>query len=1049
MKHRRYIVQEKLGAGGMGTVYTAKDRLTGETIALKRVLITSEKLAQDSNTNFLTALATEFRMLAGLRHPHIVRVIDYGFSFEEGQPQPYFTMEYLPASQTLTKAANDQPLELQVRLLTEMLMALAYLHRRGVIHRDLKPDNVLVNSSGQVKVLDFGLALEAASQSEINLDEGAVGTLAYMAPELFAEEAATVQSDLYAVGMLIYEIFTGRYPFNQKTITLLFNDIMYHVPDMSMFDPELSELLTRLLAKDPAARPSSAEEVIRELCEATEQPLPPESIAIRESFLQASRFVGRSAEMEQLRAALGQALDGQAAQIYLIGGESGVGKSRLLDELRTNALVKGAMVLRGQGIAEGGLPFQLWRDIARELALNMELNPLEASILKEIVPDIATLLDREVADAPQLSRGDGQQRLTLLLVDLLKRQTSPIVLLLEDLQWAEGSLAPLKQLMTVREQLTHLLVTGTYRDDERPDLPNLFPAAHPIKLSRLDDAAMADLTQSMLGHVGTQEKVLDLLKRETEGNAFFMVETVRALAEDAGTLSEIGNRTLPRHIFAGGVGQIIRRRLSRVPDSARPFLQEMAVAGRWLDWKIMQAISPRSLEDINLFLTACTDAGVLEVVEGRWRFSHDKLRETLLRDLSESERHDLHRKIALAIEAAYPGDEGYYEILLEHWRIVGDTDKELHYLVPVVRYLVDVRADFDRAVLLADRGLTLVDKTDRRYPALLNLLGKVKWQMNDYPSALQWAEQAQQAAERIGDPRTRADNLRIWGQVLSDKGDNPLAIDYFQQSLAIYRELGDQVGIADNLLTLGIVTHNQGDYTAASDYYHQSMAIYRELGDQIGIANNLGNLGNLAESQKDFTAGKNYAEQAMILFQAMGNQRGVAVCLSNIGNLAYQEGDYAVARSYLQQGLVMSREMGHRLHTAFALNMIGLIELAQNNLTAASSLFHEALFVGDAIDTVPVVLDALVSWARLRLRTKGEVFAAELAGLTENHPSLDDEVRVGELARLKRELSEVLPADDLSAALERGKTLDAKTVARKILLENADVEKKYQADTEG
>jgi tetratricopeptide (TPR) repeat protein len=451
----------------------------------------------------------------------------------------------------------------------------------------------------------------------------------------------------------------------------------------------------------------------------------------------------------------------------------------------------------------------------------------------------------------------------------------------------------------------------------------------------------------------------------------------------------------------------------------------------------MEAVSSGSMEDINTFLTVCADAGVLEIVEGRWRFTHDKLRETLLRDLHETERRDLHRKVATAIEAAYPNDESYHEILLEHWRIVGDTAKELHYLVPVVRSLVDFRADFDRAIVLAEHGLTLVGKTDKHRPTLLNLLGKVRWQMNDYPSALQWAEQARQIAEQIGDQQIRADSLRIQGQVMTDKGDYPLAIDYFQQSMAIYRELGDQIGIADNLLTLGIVKHNQADYPLANDYYQQSMAIYRELGDQIGIANNLGNLGNLAESQRDFTAAKTYAEQAMALFQATGNQRNVAICVSNIGNLAYQQGDYLVAKTYLQQGLVMSREAGHRLHTAFALNTIGLIELAQGNLASAAALFREALALGDAIDALPVVLNALVSLARLSLRTGAGVFAAELAGLTEHHPSLDDEVRVSDLAKLKHELEAALPADELAAALERGKVLDVKAVAKKFLAENA------------
>lgn len=1038
MKHRRYILQEKLGSGGMGEVYTAKDRLTGETIALKRVLITPEKMLDDGETNFLTALAVEFRTLAGLRHPNIVRVMDYGFTFEEGKAQPYFTMEYLPGAKPLTSAAADQPLEIQVRWLNEMLMALAYLHRRGVVHRDLKPDNVLVDSSGLVKVLDFGLALGTAEKANAHQHEGMAGTIGYMAPELFAGETATVRSDLYAVGILIYEVLTGKYPFNQKSVTDLLNDIMNANPDLSGLNHPLDMLLVRLLAKNPLERQTSADELIRELCAATNQPLPPESLAVRESFLQASRFVGRIPEIGQLKSALDTLFvpaEGQQAQIYLIGGESGVGKSRLLDELRTNALVKGAMVLRGQGIAEGGLPFQLWRDIARELALNTVLSDLEASILKEIVPDIATLLFREVEDAPQLPGGLGQQRLTLTLVDLLKRQIQPIVLLLEDLQWA-GDLASLKQIVTVRQQFTHLLIIGTYRDDERPNLAAEFPGVHTIKLHRLDETAIVELTESMIGEAGTQQEVLNLLKRETEGNAFFIVETVRALAEDAGTLNNIGNRTLPQQVFAGGVGQIIRRRLSRVPDFARPLLQKMAVAGRWLDLKIMRAASSRSTEDVNIFLTTCADAGVLEIVEGRWRFAHDKLRETLLHDLSETERKELHRTIAIAIETVYPDDENYYEILLEHWRVVDDTAKALQYFVPAVSHLVDIRADFDRAVLLADYGMTLVDKTDRHYPALLNLLGKVRWQTNDYPSALQSVEQARQIAEQIGDQQGRADSLRIQGQVLTDQGDFSLANDYFRQSLSICRELADRQGIAENLLTLGIVAYNQGNSPLANDYYQQSMALYHELGNPVGIAYNLGNLGNVAESQGDFAAARDYAKQALTIFQAIGNRRNGAVCLANLGILAYQQRDYAAASDYIQQSLVMSHETGYRLLTAFALNTLGFIELALGNLMNSESLFHESLIMADDIDALPPLLKTLVGLARLRLQTGAGSFAAELSGLVEHHPSLDEELRLGELARLKHELEAMLSDDELVTALERGRTLDVKTVTKKILARN-------------
>ena len=157
----RYVLEQKLGEGGMGAVYRATDRLTQETVALKQVSIPGEKLqfaAQASNgksDSFRLALAQEFKTLASLRHPHIISVLDYGF---DNARQPYLTMELLENAPTLIEAGRDRPLSYQIELLVQLLQALAYLHRRGIIHRDLKPDNVLV-IDGQVKVLDFGLAV--------------------------------------------------------------------------------------------------------------------------------------------------------------------------------------------------------------------------------------------------------------------------------------------------------------------------------------------------------------------------------------------------------------------------------------------------------------------------------------------------------------------------------------------------------------------------------------------------------------------------------------------------------------------------------------------------------------------------------------------------------------------------------------------------------------------------------------------------------------------------------------------------------------------------
>ncbi|HEX2618986.1 MAG TPA: serine/threonine-protein kinase, partial [Phototrophicaceae bacterium] len=225
----RYRLLDKLGEGGMGAVYRVVDRLTGQTLALKQVTADESQLqfaSHSTDQDIRLSLAQEFRTLAGLRHPHIVSVMDYGFDDQRnGSRQPYFTMQLIEEAQSLTEYAANLDLPGKVRVLTEMLQALAYLHRRDIVHRDLKPANVLVTTEGVVKVMDFGLALHQ-SESTTNMYTGAVGTLAYMAPELFSDESASMQSDLYAVGIMIYEIFTGEFPFNIKNMGLLIGGIL-------------------------------------------------------------------------------------------------------------------------------------------------------------------------------------------------------------------------------------------------------------------------------------------------------------------------------------------------------------------------------------------------------------------------------------------------------------------------------------------------------------------------------------------------------------------------------------------------------------------------------------------------------------------------------------------------------------------------------------------------------------------------------------------------------------------------------------------------------
>jgi serine/threonine protein kinase/tetratricopeptide (TPR) repeat protein len=614
-------------------------------------------------------LAREFRLLSSLRHPNIISVLDYGF---DDELLPYFTMELLEGAETILQAARGRPLAGKVDLLAQMLQALAYLHRRGVIHRDLKPGNVMV-VDGRVKVLDFGVSILREREAESG--RFIVGTLAYMAPELLGGGSATESSDLYAVGVIAYEIFAGRYPFPTSSVLALREAILHDKPAMHGIDPEVAPIVARLLSKRAEDRPSGVDEVIAALSSRTGQPLSVETAATRESFLQAAELVGRDAELLALSEMLGNAATGKGSGA-LVGGESGVGKSRLIDELRARALVDGVVVLRGQAVREGG-PYHAFRDVLRGLVLRSEPDDLEAAVLQAVVPDIAALLDRDVPSLAAIDPEAAQARLSLVIDALLRRHKEPMLIVVEDLHWAGSeTLRLLAEIARVANELPLLLV-GTYRDDERPQLHADLPGMRVVKLKRLGPEGIAALAASMLGEAGRRPVVIERLSRETEGNPFFLVEVVRALAEDAGALSRVGQEPMPETVTAGGVHLIVRRRLDQVPRRARPLLEAAAVIGRRIDPALLHRLEPAV--DLDTWLETCADVAVLEVDEKSYRFAHDKLREGLLADLGGEAARALNRRIAEAIEAVYPGSSEHVAALARHWAIAGDTAKEAHY----------------------------------------------------------------------------------------------------------------------------------------------------------------------------------------------------------------------------------------------------------------------------------------------------------------------------------------------------------------------------------
>ena len=667
---RRYEHLGVLGRGSTGTVHRAHDRLHRRIVALKTATAESPDAGvfasrRDSQLGTSELLSREFVLLNRLRHPNVIASLDYGHD-ETGRA--FFTMDLQDNARTLREAARHEPATVRIDLLVQLLHALAYLHRRGLVHRDVKPENVLC-AGGFVKLVDFGLAVEAG-----HVDERPSGTLAYCAPEVLRGGPTSEKADLYAVGVIAYEMVAGRHPFDTSSSATLLRSVFHGHPDLGegAVEPRIGAVLRRLLARDPADRFDSAIDVIAELGRALDRRLPIETPSTRESFLQGAELVGRDAEMRRLRASLPE--PGSPGRAIVLSGESGVGKTRMLEELAVDAMVGGARVLRGQARHEGSRPYEPWRSVLRLLAMLTEPNDFETSVVAAVVPDVASVLGRDLPKARELDPEATHLRLVRVIEALLRRCPVPLVVVLEDMQWAgTESLKLFQRVQALAPEVAFLLIASCRAEGRA--IPKELSEAEHIALDRLGSGDVARLCNAVLGApLGEESKSLvDVVWRESRGNAFAALEVLRALADEAGGLERLAtfrsdDRVGPRS------ARLVDRRVQGLSDTDRAFLRTAAIAGRELDLDVLSAVHPDL--DVRHAAARAAEATLLSSVQGRWWFAHDKLRDAIVDALSDDERRRIHAALARAVVAVAPRS---VSTLAHHFRAAGDSASEKTY----------------------------------------------------------------------------------------------------------------------------------------------------------------------------------------------------------------------------------------------------------------------------------------------------------------------------------------------------------------------------------
>jgi class 3 adenylate cyclase len=790
----RYEVKRFLGEGGRKRVYLAHDTVLERDVAIG--LVKTSGLDEEGRVRVLR----EAQSMARLGdHPHVVTVHDIG----EEQGEPYIVSQYMAggALDALLESAPDRRLDVETTLeiAQGVTQALEHAHARGIVHRDLKPANVFLTETGMAKLGDFGLAFSMERQ-RVTQAGMIVGTVSYMAPEQALGQRPDAKSDLYSLGALLYEMATGRPPFQGDDLVSVISQHQraepvkpsWHAADLP---PDLEDLIMQLLEKRPDQRPTAAEAYARLR---NVRPVEQDALARARAgedgveSLAEGVFVGREPEVERLRQALEGAFDGQGRLMMLVG-EPGIGKTRTAQELSTYARVRGARVLVGRSYEGEGAPaYWPWLQMARAYIHDADPETLVSDMgsgasdigqvmsdLQDLIPGLSTSASQSLE--PEQARFRFFDSITTFLKNAAMRE--PLVLFLDDLHWADGPSLRLLQFVARELSDSHLLVVGTYRDVA-------LGRRHPLSQA-LADLSREGLVERVPLHGLTEQEVERFIEvtasihpprslvravyGETEGNPFFVSEIVSLMASE-GTLDDAGQLDQFTVTIPQGVREVVGRRLDRLSEDCNRVLAVASAIGREFSVEIVERVADLGRDRVLELLEEAEGQRIVSDASQpgalRFSFSHALVREALYEELGVTQRVRLHRRIAEAIEEICGDDrEAHLGELAHHFLQAQELERAIDYSTEAGKRAVSLMAYEEGADLYesALQALELKQPTPgRQHGELMLKLAHAQTRAAEGHLAKDYYRRAALLARQLGDHELfaeAAEGLSGWQEV--------------------------------------------------------------------------------------------------------------------------------------------------------------------------------------------------------------------------------------------------------------------------------------------
>jgi tetratricopeptide (TPR) repeat protein len=1069
----RYRIVRRLGRGGMGTVYLVHDARTGDRpLALKCI----RRDRMDPRT--LAILRNEFLSLAALPHPNLARV--YEFGIDRRTSDYFFTSElvdgvsWLKAVQSADWACRPE-VEDFLELLAQVLRALEFIHSRGLVHGDIKPENILVRreaaagpSAGSVlraKIIDFGLAKKERAFGGKKI----LGTPYYIAPETILGAPIDRRADLYSLGVLLYHLVTGNPPFRGSSNLAILRGHVEEAPVRPEnanphLPPEIGDLILRLMEKKPVDRPHGALEVIQEVNRSFGLSFPLETAETQRSYVEAAMLVGRERELARLRALFAAATrmpgaetaDGEAVappaaeegvrvgapeeesapagRLIILRGEKGLGKRRLVEELRISVQSEGARFLSVQ--CGGG--DDLTRLAGEFTALDRADDPSSGLDFLVAKPEPGVEGERGKAGEPAVDARRALLKEAALRI-IRMSQAEAIDLHLHDLHLAgRDVLEVVRNLVQFSSQgrfpESRLLVTATALDrgdvegsgfQELADTALFRTNAVELKVERLDEKSVARLVGSAFAGGDFPEAFTQRVLDESDGN-LDTISQILCFLLDRGKIARTTHgwelsSDYEREDVPGKVRRELKERIERLPPEALRLGIAFACLSDPCDLELaaqLAAIPPRA---VRRSLETLRREKILQAraVSGHelYSFVHTSARVLLYSRIPEKEVTALHERAGVLCEARSRalGRHGARD-LAHHYLRSGNRLKGIQFGLEAAREYAGELAPleairtYERVVALAGgEDADLARRVGREIAAL-------RFQVGDYRGVLD-SIGTLPGVERIrGDGRWEMSAYLEAGRAQARLGRFDEASLHLDTALALAKrqpgaqaqvpallaraELGFLKGaLVESLRDLGVLLGMRGeikdvmllsqlymllaenhallnDKERAASYCQLAIRLIDAQHDTSLLAWSLHCRGKLYSFKNQLLEASRQFHLSLLLRRKMSAFDGEADCLFEMGSIQYLLGLPHEARPLLEQSVALYERTGNLPRWVAAQSLFGEVLRLVGDYPRCYKAVGEALRRVGALDTRRLAMQTLLSFAGLCL-DRGDLRNAE------------------------------------------------------------------------